>query len=483
MRRACTISRLAGVLVGLVAAVAAVAQSTEPESRPADSQPAETQSATQPTSAPATRPASGPTTAPTTTAASAPATATATTTTQAAEKPKDRYLAVIGGRVHTVAGPVLEKATVLSKNGVITAIGVDVQLPQDCQVVDAAGCDVYPGLIAAVSSGIHGGDDPRDTTNVYSTNMAVALAAGITTALTGNTASKLTFGTTEDLLLRQGVFVELQYSRRSPIERAQLVADLERVRGYLRDSEKFEREKQTDPNAKPPDKEWLSGKYETYRKLLTGEAIAVISAGQMQDCLDAAHLAGRFGFKLTLRGAYEGWIVASELGRAGVGAIITPRAEVAENREANRPTGSTIENARILYERGVPLAVVPPTTSILYWGVGGRDLLHLNLEAAFTVRGGLSNEDALRTLTIGAARVLGLDHRVGSLEVGKDADLVVADGDILHYMTQVRYTIVNGRVAYDKAKDTLFAHIRPEGRRDQVPRFDDIWPRRLEWRE
>jgi imidazolonepropionase-like amidohydrolase len=460
---------IAGAALATAWAAGPAAQAEAP-----DTQPVETQ--------PATQPATQPTTGPTTTAAATTA-ATTTATTQAAEEKKDRFLAVVNGRVHTVAGPVLEKSTVLAKNGVIAAIGRDVQLPPECQVVDAAGLDVYPGFIAAAASGIHGADDVRDTTNVYGTNMAVALAAGITTAVTGNTAAKLSFGTTEDLLLKSNVFVELQSSRRAPLERAQLIADFERVRGYLRDLEKHERARQTDPNAAPPDKEWLTGKFENLRKLLTGDAIAVMTAGSTQDCRDAAELASRYGFRLTLRGAHEGWTAASELGRAGVGVILTPRSEVPDDRRYNRPTGSTIESARILYERGVSLAVVAPISSILYWGVGGRDLLHLNLEAAFTVRGGLTNEQALETLTIGAARVLGLSDRIGSLEVGKDADLFVADGDILHYMTQVRYTVVNGRVAYDKAKDTLFAHIRPEGRRDEVPEFDDIWPRRLEWRE
>ncbi|MEW6253595.1 MAG: amidohydrolase family protein, partial [Planctomycetota bacterium] len=122
----------------------------------------------------------------------------------------------------------------------------------------------------------------------------------------------------------------------------------------------------------------------------------------------------------------------------------------------------------------------PPTPGITLWGVAGRDLLHLNMEAAFAVRGGLSDDDALRAITIDAARLLGVDDRVGSLEVGKDADVVVCDGDILHYMTQVRYTIVNGRVAYDKSKSTLFAHIRPEGK-PAPAEFDDAWPKRLEW--
>ncbi len=132
--------------------------------------------------------------------------------------------------------------------------------------------------------------------------------------------------------------------------------------------------------------------------------------------------------------------------------------------------------------RTPPGSKVAPVVNITTWGVGGRDLLHLNMEAAFTVRGGMDNDDALRTVTIDAARVLGIEDRVGSLEVGKDADMIVCDGDILYYMTQVHYTIVNGRVAYEKKKDTLYAHIRPN-RKPELAQFDDLWPRKLEWPE
>ena len=442
---------------------------TQPTTQP------ESQPSTQPQSQPATQSVSQPASAPTTTqAASKP-----TTTTQAV-KEKDQFLAVINGRVFTLNGPVLERATVLCKGSVITAIGNNVQLPPECEVIDAAGLYVYPGLIAATAGGIHGGGDPQDTTNVYGLNMTVALAGGITTAISENNAAKLTFGTTKNMVVKQNLFVSLNYSTRAPIDRAQLRTDLERVRTYLRDLRKFEREKATNKDAKPPDKEWLKDKFENYRKLLQREAAAVVTAQTTHELTDIANLASTYGFDVVVRGAYEGWIVAPALGRAGARAIITARAEETPDLRFNRSTGASIENARILHDHGVTLAVVPPTPTITLWGLAGRDLLHLNMEAAFAVRGGLSNEDALKAITIDAARILGIDDRVGSLEVGKDADLVVCDGDLLHYMTQVRYTIVNGLIAYDKAKDTLFAHIRPKGK-PEIPQFDDQWPKRLEW--
>lgn len=443
---------------------------------------AETQPALQPASRPASQPASQPTSqAVATTTQSQPTTTTQATTTQPGEgEPAERWLAVVNGRVHTVTGPVLDGATVLCKDGVISAIGTGVALPAECQVVDAAGREVYPGLVAAAAGGIHGGGDPADTTNVYSLNMLIALAGGITTAIAGDHVAKLTFGTTEGMVLRSGAFLKLKYSSRDPLARAKLRADLERVRAHVREVAAYERQKSRGDDVKPPDKEWIKGKYDRYLKLLRRELVGMVSAGEEQELRDVAELAQTFGFDLVVRGAHEGWRAASALGRAGAAAIVTPRADVAPDERLNRPNGSTIENARILREHGVRVAVIPNTAAITVWGLAGRDLLHLNMEAAFAVRGGMSNDDALKTITIDAARVLGVDDRVGSLEVGKDADLLICDGDLLHYMTQVHTTIVNGRVVYEKAKESLFAHIRPEGK-PGVSDFDDQWPRQLTW--
>lgn len=416
-------------------------------------------------------------------AASGKAASGAATSATASEpaREKDHYLAVINGEVHTISGAVLPRTTVLCKNGKIIDIGSNVVIPPEAEVVDAADRLVYPGLIAAAPCGnIHGNEPPDDTTDVFNLNMNIAVAVGITTAVVGNTAAKLTYGAVEDMVVKRNLYVSLGYSSYQPDARRELRADLDRVRQYLRDLDKHEAEKAVNKDAKPPDKEWIRDKFERYLKLLKREAIAVANANTQHELVDWADLAAAYGFRLVVRGAYEGWIVPDRLGRAGVAAVVSPRQWVDNDDRFMRPNGSTIENARILHDRGVPVAIMPQATSILTWGVGGRDMTHLNMEAAFAVRGGMSNDDAVRCLTVDAARILGVDDRVGSIETGKDADLIVCDGDVLHYMTQVHYTIVNGRVAYDKSKETLFGHIRPEGK-PAIPQFKDAWPRSLEW--
>jgi hypothetical protein len=142
-------------------------------------------------------------------------------------------------------------------------------------------------------------------------------------------------------------------------------------------------------------------------------------------------------------------------------AIITPRDRRTRSETLVRDGGSSIENAAILHRHGVQVAVIPASPGISLGGIVGRDLLHFATEAAFAIRGGLPEAAALEALTIVPARMLGIDWRVGTLEKGKDADLIVTDGDLLHYQTWVQWAIVEGKVVYDKQEEMYFAHIRP----------------------
>src|SRR5690606_37625931 len=98
-------------------------------------------------------------------------------------KAEDKFLAITGGRVYTMAGPVLEGVTILAKNGSIIEIGPNVKVPDGAETIDASGRRIYPGLVALQTSGIVGGGRPQDTTDVFALNVTVALAAGVTTAV------------------------------------------------------------------------------------------------------------------------------------------------------------------------------------------------------------------------------------------------------------------------------------------------------------
>jgi len=399
------------------------------------------------------------------------------------EQKKDRYFAVTGATVHTVSRGDLYGATVLVKNGRFAEIGRGVAIPKDAETLDASGYHIYPGLVAVRGGNVIGSDPADETTDVYSLWMTIALAGGITTAVSGDTAVSLTYGSVEDMVVGRDLFVSLKYSSNDPENRRKVREGFDKVRQYMRDVQAYQEKKKINPDAEEPDKEWIKGDYEKYYKLLKRETIAKVTANSAHEINEYCSLAERYGIRLVIDKALEGWTVARRMARAGVSAIVSIRppifsSDTGEDERLNRPTGRSIENAAILHKYGVPIAIIPSTASITSWGLAGRDLLHLNMEAAFAVRGGLPQDAALRSITIEPARILGIDDRVGSLEVGKDGNFMITDGDPLHYMTQVRWTVVGGRVVYDKQKESLFSHIRPNGDRNAPPP-DDYWPRRL----
>ncbi len=402
-----------------------------------------------------------------------------------AEKPlvrDEEYLAITGGTVHTVSGGVHHGVTILCRDGRIIDVGPRVRIPEGATVVDATGHHVYPGLVAVQSSRLVGGGNPADSTDPFSFTMTLGLAGGITTAITGNDAAKLTFGTLDDHVLERDLWQTIRYDTRNPRGRARLREALEQAREHLRERARYELERRVNPDAEEPGR--LRGRAAEVLPLLTGEARALISANDVHEILQACELAEEYGIEIVILGGLEAWTVADRLGRAGISVILRPRQSREPDESLMRDNGSTIQNAAILHEHGVPVAVTPAGSlfgsgsGISLGGLAGRDNQHLPMAAAFTVRGGLSNAAAIRTITLDAARILGIDDRVGSIDVGKDADFAITDGDLLHYMTHVRWTIVNGRIVYDKSEDTLFSHIRPADD-SATAEPDDYWPRRL----
>lgn len=171
-------------------------------------------------------------------------------------------------------------------------------------------------------------------------------------------------------------------------------------------------------------------------QVLDGEIPALITAHRARDITTALRLQEEFGFELVLDGASEAYLVIDEIVEAGVPVIIHPTMI----RTYGASENAAYTTAGELNRAGVPIAFqsgyeayVPKTRVVLY-------------ESAIAVGHGLDRTAALRALTIDAARLLGLQDRVGSLEQGKDADLVLFDGDPLEYTTQVCQVLINGEL-------------------------------------
>lgn len=384
------------------------------------------------------------------------------------DEKKDEWFAVLNGDVYTGTGAVLRGATVLSKNGVIEAVGHELELPSDTKTLDATGLRVYPGLVAINSTGLFGaaGGEFADSVDPYNSRMVLALASGITSAGQSNTALKLKRREIKGVVMRERYLTTLSFSSSNPSGKREWVDKFDKASKYLRDYRDWEEKKKDDKELKEPSN---SGVDSTARAILEGKTLARFNASNREDLLDIARLAQRFGFRPVIDGCVEGWTVADELGRAGAYAVITPRTRRDKEEQVVRDGGSSIENAAILHRSGVQVCVIPSNVGVDLGGIAGRDILHLPIEADFAVRGGLSEQAALESITIVPARLLGVAHRVGSIEKGKDCDLIVTDGDVLHYQTLVQYTVVDGKQVYDKSQELFFAHIRPRATAQLAP--------------
>lgn len=375
------------------------------------------------------------------------------------EEEKDTYLALVGGDIHTGLGGVLREATILVKNDKIEAYGYDVFVPEDAEVVDVTGMRVYPGLIAVGSFGLFGGGgNLTDSVDPYNQSMTLALAAGVTTAVNGSSVAKLKRGHVEGLMVKNQAWDAWSYSNSNPTGQLKIRENLQKAAAYLRAYRQWEIDKRSNKDLKEPSRKGVDQKSVN---VLTGKSRPKFSSNDRTDLLEIARLAQEFGFRPIIEGCTEGWTVAAELGRAGATAIVTPRTRRGKNERQVADGGTSIENAAKLYSHGVNVVVVPASRGISLGGIVGQDLLHLPIEAGFAIRGGLSEQAALESITIQAARALELGHRIGSIEVGKDADLIVTDGDLLHYQTFVQWAIVDGEIVYDKQEEMFFAHIRP----------------------
>jgi imidazolonepropionase-like amidohydrolase len=385
------------------------------------------------------------------------------------KKEEDRWFAATGGDVYTGRGGVLRGATVLAKNGKIDQIGYDIILPEGTKTLDVKGYRVYPGLVAISSQGLLGnaGSDFEDTIDPFNSRLVLGLATGITTTGTGSSAVKLKRFSVEGMVLAEKIFAVFTWSNRSPRGKFELREKFRTTAEYLRQYREWEKKVKEQKELAEPNKKGVDN---SCLAVLKGEQTAKFVANDADELLGIARLAQEFGFRPVIEGVQEGWTVADELGRAGARVILTPRERRPKDEQQAREGGTSIENAAKLYKAGVQVAIVPATEGVDLGGIVGRDIIHLPVEVGFAVRGGLPEQAALESMTIVPARILGISHRVGTLEVGKDCDLIVTDGDILHYQTFVQWAVVDGKQVYDKEKELYYATIRPRPAAEVVPR-------------
>lgn len=395
------------------------------------------------------------------------------------EKPKDEsVVAVVGATVLPVSRAMIRRGTVIWKGGKIEAVGSELEVPQGAKVYNADGKYVCPGFIAIGAAGL-GMETPRGdlrhSLDPYDLELRVALAKGITTAHviqqsyfggfsrdrtastgTNSAVIKLTHGDLKSMFLREPAFNYLSLpSRQIELNLYNLRDRFKRAAKYLADLKEAEAKKKSKPR--------MERDLALYVSILKNERATIVSADELTDVRVALELQKEYGFDLVLREPSEALAVAPELASRRIPVLLKTRGAdfsfslqqpildelgMVPNRRPAAFAAAGVEVTVLPYRRGVSLS-----------GLAGRDLSTLAMDAAFAVRGGLSDDDGLKTITLHPARLLKLQDRIGSLEKGKDADLLILTGHPLHYRTQVLKAFINGEVYYEREKSRLFRKI------------------------
>ena len=399
--------------------------------------------------------------------------------------------AIKGGDIYTITSGVIKDGIILIKDGKISQIGQDVEIPEDAKVINASGKVVMPGLVAATTRNLPavdaGSEKIAESLDPFNYSVSLALASGVTSLFVGGNGSssrssdrkpiggtsaviKPTYGDLDSMLVKEPVVESINITSRQWMRKTEFILKMHEARDYLQRLAAQEKPRQRDDKADASEQpKEQSRKTEApkkpadidpYIRLLKRETSGRLTAATAGDILAVLELVDEFRFRLIIEDAVEAWTVAEDIARRDVALIITPRAKRRPNKRISRPSGSNVENAAILSKAGVKFAIVPPSPYFSTGGGAGHDLMTLPIEAAFAVRGGLDEQTALEAITITAAEILGIEDRVGSLQVGKDADIIILDGHPFHYNTFVQLTFVNGELLYDKSKSTYFSHIR-----------------------
>lgn len=373
----------------------------------------------------------------------------------------DKITAITGGDIYTITGGIIRNGTVLIKGTQIDQVGSNITVPKGATVINAKGKVVMPGFVA-VSGRLGGGYGGKiaDSLDPFSQAVSLALASGVTAVyVSGGAVVKPAYGDLDGMLVKESVFRRMSFSNRQWLSKTNTLIGLRQARGYMRDLDRYNREKATEKKSAQPQKP--SG-VDTYLPMLRGEVRVLVSASTAGDILSVLELVDEFGIQIIIEGGIEAWAVADEIARRKVDVIITPRYKMRPDEDKSQPSGSDLKNAAILKKAGVKFAILPPSVSFTSStsGIAGRDLMTLPMDAAFAVSGGLDEQTALEAITITAAEILGVDNRIGSIQPGKDADIIIMDGHPFHHNTFVETTIVNGKVLYEKGKSTYFSHIK-----------------------
>jgi imidazolonepropionase-like amidohydrolase len=387
----------------------------------------------------------------------------------------------------TVSHGTIERGSILIKDGRIAEVGASVKAPKDAQVIDAAGQFVMPGIIdchshIAVDGNVNEGSisvssivNIADVLNPDDVDIYRDLAGGVTVAnvlhgsanaIGGQTiVIKLRWGQPASKLPFEGAMPGIKFalgenpkrsnfSRGAPRYPTTRMGVEETIRGAFTEARDYKaswdiynkRTAAGEKNLIPPRRDL---RLEPLVEVLEGKRYVHAHCYREDEILMLLRVAKEFGFKVrTFQHVLEGYKVADEIAAAGAGAS-TFSDWWAYKVEAY---DAIPYSAALMTRRGVLVSVNSDDA---------EEATHLNQEAAKSIKfGGLSHDEALKMVTLNPAIQLGIDKHVGSIDTGKDADLVIYNHDPLSDYAVVQKTLIDGRVYFDRQRDIADRPVR-----------------------
>lgn len=383
-------------------------------------------------------------------------------------------LLIRNGNIHTMAGEVIEGGSILIENGKVKEIGKDIVGPLDAEIIDAGGKMVLPGLIDAhchvglFESGIgFEGNDGNEMTdpvtphlraidgiNPMDETLREAYEAGVTSAAAGPGSANVvggqfalikTYGNRiDDMIIDDSIAMKIAFGenpkrvyngmKKSPSTRMATAAILRetlfKAKTYVEKQERAKEDKTKMPE--------FDMKMEAMARVIRKEIPLKAHAHRADDIFTALRIAKEFDVDITIEHCTEGHLITDELAKDGKAVIIGPTFGHKSKFELKN---KSFDTPKVLKEAGVKFAIMTDSPVI--------PLDKLALCAAWAVNAGLEEEEALKAITINAAEILGVEDRIGSIEKGKDADIVIFDGHPLRDIkAKAAVTIIDGKAVY-----------------------------------
>ena len=382
---------------------------------------------------------------------------------------QDGPIVIRGATIHPIDAPEIETGSVLFVDGVITAIGKTIEVPETAMVIDGPGKHVYPGLIESVSdiglreiSAVPATDDRTEfgrrnpnvrswvAVNPDSELIPVTRAGGVLVAMTaprgrwmrGQTAVIYLDGwTVKDMavLAPAGLYVDWRAMRPSdddPKEqREKREAKFAELDALFDEARRYQEGRAERPDVTPSDL-----RLESLLPVLSGDRPLIAEANERHEIESAIAYSQSQGLRLVIYGGYDAESCARLLKEFKIPVIVGSTYRLPRRRDDPYDASYTLPDR--LRRAGVKFAIGGTGAGSPGGAANARNLPY---HAAVAVAYGLPHQEALRSITLSAAEILGVSDRIGSLSIGKDATLIVTDGDVLETETNVTAAFIQGR--------------------------------------